>query len=378
MSVIFRITTVSISLEKLLSGQIQYMESKGLKMITASNGDYNSTEHYNISNLRRAINPLRDTLALVQLYRVIRKRKPDIVHTHTPKAGLLGMCAAWAAGVPVRMHTVAGLPLMQKTGIYQKILIYMEKLTYFFSTSVHPNSHGLMGFINKRISTDSKISVIGKGTSNGINLEYFSPKYTSDEQCEEIRRRLDLYNKQVFFFIGRIVKDKGIIETVKAFAEIYKKNQNIKLVLLGSYEQELNPVPNAILTFINSHPGIISLGYIQDVRPYIKVSDILVFPSYREGFPNVPMQFAAFKKALILSDINGCNELVEDKKSGLLVPIKNVKALYEAMDYMLKNIDFRIQSGERVYNFIWENFQQSEIWDLIHKKYDELLRKSNV
>ena len=149
------------------------MESKGMKMHTASYGAYSFKNHTELSHLRRAINPVQDVLALFQLIALIRRLKPEIVHTHTPKAGLLGMCAAWVCRVPVRMHTVAGLPLMEKEGMLKKLLIVMERVTYFFSNGAYPNSKGLLNYIHQNISQSTKIKIIGTGTSNGINLSIF-------------------------------------------------------------------------------------------------------------------------------------------------------------------------------------------------------------
>jgi len=381
MTKILRITTINLSLEKLLSGQIEYMEQKGCEMSTASFGEFNHKNHTNISHFRRAINPIQDLLALLQLIALIRKIKPHIVHTHTPKAGLLGMCAAWICGVEIRLHTVAGLPLMEKKGLLLKLLVLMERLTYWFSTSVYPNSAGLLEFIHKNISTDSKIKIIGRGTSNGINLDHFSPEQVSQHDQNTLVSNYNLKDKLVFLFVGRVVKDKGVEEAVNSFVLLNNTNPKTALLLVGPFEPELDPIPNEILEEIESHPCIHAVGYQEDVRPYIAVSDILVFPSYREGFPNVPMQCGAFKKALILSDINGCNEIVEHEVTGVLVQPKSESELLAAMKLLAEDETKRAMYGEKVFDFIYENFQQEEVWkaiDLEYNKQISLLTTINV
>ena len=373
---ILRISTISLSLEKLLSGQIGYMEEKGFEMYTASFGEFNYKSHYNITNLRRAIKPVHDILALVQIIRLIIRVKPDIVHTHTPKAGLLGMCAAWVCRVPVRMHTVAGLPLMEKRGMLKKLLIVMERITYFFSNGVYPNSKGLLGFIYQNISQSDKIKIIGKGTSNGISLSIFNPNQVTDATIAQLKEELNITTELVYLFIGRMVRDKGIVELVRSFHELHENNKRLKLVMVGPLEQDLDPLPQDVLDAIRNHSAIISLGYQEDVRPYIAVSDILVFPSYREGFPNVPLQCGAFKKALILSDINGCNEIVQQQVTGILVKPKSESELLDAMKLLAEDEKKRLMYGEKVFAFIQENFNQEDVWQAIENEYKEQISLS--
>lgn len=372
---ILRITTISLSLEKLLSGQIQFMESKGMEMHTASFGPYSFKNHTELSHLRRAINPVQDILALFQLIALIKRLKPEIVHTHTPKAGLLGMCAAWFCRVPVRMHTVAGLPLMEKSGFLRKLLIVMERVTYFFSTGVYPNSKGLLNYVHQNISKYSKIKIIGKGTSNGINLSIFNLNQVTESAKSQLKEELNISNELVFLFIGRMVRDKGIVELVQSFEKLHKDHNRIKLLLVGPLEQDLDPLPQDVLDAIENHSAIISVGYQHDVRPYLSISDVLTFPSYREGFPNVPMQCGAFKKAMILSNINGCDEIVEDQKTGLLVQPKSDDELYEAMAFMINHPKKRIEFGEVVYEHIKASFDQNEVWNAVLIEYQEKLSK---
>ena len=166
---------MSISLEKLLTGQLAFMGQNGFEIYTASHGVFNHPNHKEVVSLSRKLNPFIDMKGLIELIRVIREVKPDIVHTHTPKAGLLGMLAAKICGVKVRMHTVGGLPLMEKGKILRNFLKIIERVTYASATHVYCNSFGLKDYIARKLYYSKKLKVVGKGTTNGINTKQFSP-----------------------------------------------------------------------------------------------------------------------------------------------------------------------------------------------------------
>ena len=283
--------------------------------------------------LTRKITILKDLKATYNLYKLIRKEKPDIVHTHTPKAGIIGMLASYFARVPIRLHTVAGLPLMEATGFKRIVLNFVEKLTYKCSTRVYPNSYGLKKIILKhRFTSENKLKVIGNGSSNGIDTSYFDPELFSIEDNAVLKTNLGIKKTDfVFIFVGRIVSDKGINELVEAFDKICLVEENIKLLLVGPFEDELDPLQKKTKLLINNNDKIILVGYQNDVRPYFSISNCLVFPSYREGFPNVVMQAGAMRLPSIVSDINGCNEIIENNINGLVIKVKSVDAIYDAM-----------------------------------------------
>ena len=329
MQKLIRVTTVPLSLEKLLEGQLSFMQQHYEVIAVSAEpqrlrrfGEKNGIRTFPVE-MTREITPVMDLKALLRLYRFLRKEKPLIVHTHTPKAGIIGMLAAKMARVPVRLHTVAGLPLMETTGIKRKLLAGVEKFTYSCATRVYPNSFGLKEIILKeQFAVDSKIQVLGKGSSNGIDTEYFNPENFPEEVLQESKKEIGIPgNDFVFLFVGRLVADKGLNELVEAFDQVYKTRQDISLLLVGPYEQELDPIKESNLKLIENHPKIFSTGYQEDVRHFYALSDALVFPSYREGFPNVVMQAGAMGLPSIVSDINGCNEIIEEEQNGLIVPV---------------------------------------------------------
>ena len=331
-------------------------------------------------NMSRKITPFQDFKSLWKMWNFLRKEKPQIVHTHTPKAGIIGMLAARLAGVPHRLHTVAGLPLMEATGIKRKILNFVEKLTYSSATRVYPNSKGLYDFILQNHFTQSnKLKIIANGSSNGINTTFFSPEQVTETERVTLREKLNIQPDDfVFVFVGRIVSDKGINELIKVFSELQAAGNNeqigIKLLLVGGLESDLDPLNPETLAEINQNKDIISVGFQQDVRPFFAISDALVFPSYREGFPNVVMQAGTMGLPSIVSDINGCNEIIVEGENGLIIPPKNVEKLKEKMLTLAKDKNLYAKLKENSRRMIESRYEQSVVWNALLEEYEGLLQ----
>ena len=326
-------------------------------------------------NMTRKITPFKDLVSLYRLWRLIIQLRPAIVHTHTPKAGLLGMLAASLAGVPVRLHTVAGLPWMESKGLERFLLKQMEKATTSFSSRTYVNSAHLMAFMQQERLDPSftKLKLLAGGSSNGIDSDYYNRSQSDTVLVDELKRKSRVSAKGfIWLFVGRLVGDKGISELVEAFSAVRVDHPNDQLWLVGPLETG-HSLPERCIQAIENDPNIIHWGYQDDVRPFFAAAGALVFPSYREGFPNVPMQAAAMGCPMILSDINGCNEIVEHKKNGLLVPFKNARALYEAM-VLMRNDDESVQQYVRLsLALIREKFDNKTIWKLIETEYRNLL-----
>ena len=376
-----------MSFKYLLKGQMAFMSMNGFNvtMISSDGQELNDVIEnekcdHTIIPLTRKITILKDLKATYNLYKLIRKEKPDIVHTHTPKAGIIGMLSSYFVRVPIRLHTVAGLPLMEATGFKRIVLKFVEKLTYKCSTRVYPNSYGLKKIILKhRFTSENKLKVIGNGSSNGIDTSYFDPELFSIEENAVLKTNLGIKKTDfVFIFVGRIVSDKGINELVEAFDKISFVEENIKLLLVGPFEYELDPLQKKTELLINNNDKIILVGYQNDVRPYFSISNCLVFPSYREGFPNVVMQAGAMKLPSIVSDINGCNEIIENNINGLVIKLKCVDAIYDAM--------IKITSDKSLFNKLRLNsrdiikikYEREVYWVLLLKEYEKLINKNFV
>ncbi|WP_438712203.1 glycosyltransferase family 4 protein [Aquimarina muelleri] len=381
MQKIIRVTTVPISLGKLLQGQLKFM-SQYYDVIGISGREGETLDQVSKQEeirvipieMTRKITPVKDLKAVYALYKVFKKEKPDIVHSHTPKAGTLSMLAAKLAGVPHRLHTIAGLPLLEATGAKRKLLDTVEKATYRCATKIYPNSSGLYQIILKnKYTSPQKLKVLANGSSNGIDTSFFDPELYSESDNLKLSNSLGITNAdKVIVYVGRLVKDKGIEELINAFKKISDIRNDVKLLLVGTYEKELDPLSKETEEEINTNPNIITVGWRDDVRPYFAISDVLAFPSYREGFPNVVMQAASMGVASIVTDINGCNEIITDGVNGKIIPVKDTEKLFENIKILVEDDDLRIVMASKARDSITSRYERKVVWKSILEEYKSL------
>ena len=379
---LLRITTETYSLRILLKGQLRYMSENGMDVYMSSTPDKHVADmeesqkaRFYPLHLSRELTPVKDLIALYNTIRLIRKIKPQIVHTHSPKAGIIGMLAAYICNVPLKMHTVAGLPLMEVTGPKRKLLNFVESLTYWCADWVLPNSQELKQFIldNNLSSNKSKVSVLGNGSSNGIDLEYFSVNPSLLAESRDFREQHGIDEHDIVLaFMGRLANYKGVNELVKAFQILQQHHNNLKLILIGAPE-DLNPLEEATDSEIVNNTSIIAVGHQNDVRKFLVASDIFVFPSYREGFPQALLQASAMGIPCIATNINGCNEMIEDGKTGILIQPKSVEAIVEACEKLIENRQASERMGMLAQQFVLRNFEQQQLWKAIHSFYNSKL-----
>lgn len=384
---LIRLSTIPGSLRSLLKGQLRFMSEKGFDVIgVSSDGEALKEVAYNEDiriipiNMARRIAPIQDLKSLWNLWVLFRKEKPVIVHSITPKAGLLSMLAAKMAGVPIRIHTFTGLVFPTRTGVMQKTLILMDKLLCWAATNIYPEGNGVrQDLINYKI-TSKPLKVIANGNINGIDLEYFSVSQVSEEQKNQLREHLGIKpNDFVFIFVGRLVSDKGINELIKAFSSL--KFDNVKLLLVGPMEKKLDPLKEETLRKIETNPSIIAVGFQKDVRPYFAISNVLAFPSYREGFPNVVIQAGAMELPCIVSNINGCNEIIIEGENGLIIPPKQVDDLQKVMKQLIENTELYTHLKQNSRRMIEERYEQSVVWEALLREYNShifYLNKQNT
>ena len=341
MAKLIRVTTVPLALRTLLAGQLKFMKQNGWEviMISADGKERqavieNEGCRHEIVPMTRAITPFKDIVSLIRLYRILRKEKPQIVHSHTPKAGLLAMIAGRMAKVPVCIHTIAGLRFMTTSGFKKKLLISMEKLTCRMAHHVWVNSFSLKEYIQQnRLCNNSKLEVIGNGSTNGIDLQRFNSAVLKSEVIQDIKDKIK-YDSSLFYFlfVGRLVRDKGINELAEAFVKINAQYPSTRLLLVGALENELDPIDQHTQDVLLSHPAIIRTGWDNRIEYYFDLANVFVFPSYREGFPNVLLQAGAMGCPVICSSIPGNVDVVTDRVTGLLFPAADSKSLYEKMN----------------------------------------------
>ena len=372
---LIRTSTIPASLENLLKGQLKMLSKYYNVLAVSSPGDDMETieERDGVRTIaipmERRISLIKDFISLIRLIVLFAKERPDMVHSITPKAGLLSMLAAWITRVPVRMHTFTGLVFPTATGKMQKLLIAMDRLTCFCATHINPEGEGVKRDLVNYNITSKPLHIIANGNVNGIDLEYF-------DKTPEVVEKACSYKKEgtfTFCFVGRMVRDKGINELVHSFLRLYQKDERVRLLLVGPFEKELDPVLPEVEEHILHHPGICYMGYQNDVRPFLVASDALVFPSYREGFPNVVIQAGAMGLPAIVTDINGCNEIVLPDLNGVIIPSKDEQALYESMKYFASHPVEVERMAANARPLIASRYEQRIVWNALLDEYKSII-----
>lgn len=367
----------------LIKGQLRFLEGSGYEVIGVSGAPVDLSEKASeregirtivISNLVRPISIGNDLKALLELIRVIRKERPDIVHANTPKGSLLGMMAAWWCRVPHRIYTVTGLRFETATGTFRWLLKTMERITCACATKVIPEGEGVKKTLIREQITKKPLQKIHNGNINGIDLEYFSRTPEIQGTAQELRAQIG--GDFIFVFVGRIVRDKGMIELVDAFERLNQEHPSCRLLLVGSTEPELDPLPDATSAKLDSNPNIYQAGWQTDVRPWLVASDAFVFGSYREGFPNVVLQAGAMGLSSVVTDINGCNEIIIEEKNGYIVPKQDSEALYQGMKKLYEDRVKTKEMSEVTREMIATRYKQEDVWQATLEMYQSLIIKN--
>lgn len=377
---IIRATTVPGSLNNFCRGLLsELQEREGYEVVALSSSGEALDEIREREKVRtiaiamqRHISPVKDLRSLWKLIHAFHKEKPDMVHSMTPKAGLLCMLAAWVCRVPVRIHTFTGLVFPTSTGLKRKILMATDWLTCACATHVIPEGEGVKNdLVNNKI-TRKPLRILGYGNVRGIDLNRFDPENPEVIKAAEIIRREEVLT---FIFIGRLVGDKGILELVKAFCRLNKELPDTRLLLVGREEPQLDPLDSSTLKEISDNPAIEAVGQKTDVRSWLLASDIFVLPSHREGFPNVVIEAGAMGLPSIVTDINGSREIIHDGENGLIVPVKNANALYEAMKHLAETPEEIRTMAANARPMIASRFEQSFVRQCLKDYYKEILAK---
>lgn len=319
--------------------------------------------------MERRISLVKDFISLFRMIKVFAKERPYMIHSITPKAGMISMLAGWITRVPIRMHTFTGLVFPTATGFKKQLLITMDRLTCACATHIIPEGEGVKrDLINYKI-TKKTLRVIANGNVNGVDLTYFN-------RTDEVMKQAAAYRQKecfTFCFVGRMVRDKGINELVSAFIRLHQQYPQARLLLVGPFEKKLDPVLPETEKAIQEYPAIRFFGRQSDVRPFLAASDALVFPSYREGFPNVVLQAGAMGLPSIVTNINGCNEIILPNENGVIIPSKDEKALYQAMENFLLNPDEVKRMAGNARSMIASRYNQKIVWEALLKEYKRII-----
>lgn len=377
---IIRTSTVPGSLNTFCRGLLRELQEKdGYEIVAVSSPDSVLDEIKNREGVKtyavpmeRHISPIKDLKSLWRLIKVFRKENPTMVHSMTPKAGLLSMMAAWFTRVPVRVHTFTGLVFPTSTGLTQKILMLTDRITCACATHIIPEGEGVKNdLVNYRI-TKKPLKVLGYGNVRGIDLDHYNP------ELPEIKAEAAKIRKEsvfTFVFIGRLVGDKGINELVEAFERLNKEYPNTRLILVGPEERNLDPLKPETISKIELNENIEAVGRQSDVRPWLAASDVFVFPSYREGFPNVVIEAGAMCLPSIVTDINGSREIIIEGKNGTIIPPRDTDALYQAMKRIISNPAEIAEMAANARPLIASRYEQTYVRRCLKEYYKEILRQ---
>lgn len=370
-----------------LRGYVRMLKERGFDVyIICSPGEllqrFTHTEQvtgYGVQMPRR-ITPWQDMLALVHLCLILRRIRPHIVHAHTPKGGLLGTIASTVCRVPVRIYHIRGLPHLSATGFKRAILQWTERVSCTLAHKVLCVSHSIRQVvIEERICPAHKIEVPASGSGQGVDAEgRFNPARFTDEEKKALRERLGIPGDAIVVgYVGRLVRDKGITELAQAWNALREKHHNLHLLLVGDYEPQ-DPVPHEIKEQFRSDPRVHLTGWVSDASVYYPLMHLLVLPSYREGFPNTPLEASAMCLPVVATRIPGCVDAVVDGVTGTLVPPRDARALTEAIERYILQPDLRIQHGTAGRQRVLAEFRPEVIWQALYEQYHLLMKEKGI
>ena len=376
MNKIIRATTVPLSLDIFCKDVLRKLSEKYEVIALSSPGELldKVAEREGVRTIavpmERRISPMKDLKALITLAKVFCKEKPTMVHSMTPKAGLLCMIAAWLTKVPVRVHTFTGLVFPTATGLKRKVLMTTDWLTCACATHVISEGQGVRNDLLNNGITNKPLRVLGYGNVKGVDMEYYRVNEEIRVKSEELRKSYAF----TFLFVGRIVGDKGINELCEAFDKL-SGMANVRLLLVGPYEDSLDPISQESKDIIEQNPAIESVGgkFGDELLPYYAASDCFVFPSYREGFPNTVLEAGAMGLPSIVTDINGSREIIVEGENGVIIPSHDANALFDAMLTMMRNKDAREKMAGNARQMIASRFEQGFVRKCLYDFYDEIL-----
>lgn len=372
---LFRVSTVATSLNTFCKGQLK-MLSQYYDVVAVSSPDKELDEIRDREGVRtipvhmeRQISIFSDCWSLVRMIYVMAKEKPYIVHSMTPKAGLISMLAAWITRVPIRMHTFTGLVFLNNKGFKRKLLIFIDKLVCACANYVNPEGVGVKNTLLEYKITKKPLYIIGNGNVRGVDMEYYS------RSPEVMQKANELIDKScfTFCFVGRIVSDKGVNELVSSFEKLQNIHENIRLLFIGDFENNLDPLLPDTLIHIEQNKKIVFYGSQTDVRPYYAASDAFVFPTrFKEGVPNVVLEAGAMGLPCIVTNVNGCNEIIINNQNGVIIPPNDEVALFNTMKQFVEDHDLVNELSNNARRLIDSRYEQKKFWNALVQFYNDI------
>lgn len=373
------ITTVSQTLKFFLVDQLIFLSQNGFKISVICDHDPNFARicppelKYLPVRMTRGFGLGTTLSGIFTLYRLFKMEKYDMIQYATPKASFVSSLAGCMAGVPVRLYCQWGIRYIGTSGLSRLVLKFLEKLTCRFSTNIAPDSRGNLDFaIAEGLYSPKKAAVVFRGSANGVNLDKFDISF-KEPRRKRVRIELGIAESSFLFgFVGRITRDKGLNELIKAFLNMAAMDDNLALLLVGEVE-ERHHLPAEVIEAINSHPRIYAVGYRDNPQDYIAAMDVMVLPSYREGFGAVAIESQAMGVPVISTDIPGPREAIVNGQTGILVSVADIENLAAAMKRLKNDRDLLSFFGNNAVEFVKENFEQKKFWQKVLEHRRNLL-----
>lgn len=379
---LLHLTTVPMSFT-FLRGQPGFLARRGIDVQAVSSPDpelraFGEAEGIPVHAARmlRRISPLRDLGALARVVGVMRRVRPHVVHAHTPKGGLLGMMGAWLARVPVRIYHMRGLPMATATGPRRLLLRTTERVSCALAHRVFCVSGSLREVaVAEGLCPPDKIVVPGGGSGQGVDAAgRFDPARLPAGTRAAVRAGFGIPDDAVVVgFVGRIVRDKGVGELAEAWARVRDEFPRARLLLVGPFEPQ-DPLAPETEAALRNDPTVVLAGEDWDTPRLYAVMDLVVLPSYREGFPNVPLEAASMELPVVSTRVPGCVDAVAHSETGTLVPVRDAAALGDALRAYLADPVLRAAHGRAGRARVMREFRRERVWEALYAQYLELLR----
>ena len=368
-------------------GQISYMKARGFRVHAISSpgerlDQFARREQVPVHaiDMFRGISPLKDIIALFRLWRCFRRIRPHIVHAHTPKAGLLSTIAAWLARVPVQIYHIHCLRFMTCTGLKRAVLVWSEKVACCLAQQILCVSPSVReALVQMRLCPADKVKVLLKGSINGIDaMGRFNPDEIELTAGQRKRSEYGIPSDAlVVGFVGRIVRDKGLVELAEAWRALREEFSDLHLLIVGSFEPQ-DPVPAQIEQLLRTDPRVHLPGWVEDMAETYAAMDVVALPTYREGFPSVPLEAAALGLPVVGTSVPGCVDAVEDGVTGTLVPARDAGALADALRRYLNDPELRRRHGQAGRERVLRDFRPEPIWEALYQEYVRLLKEKGL